>query len=91
MKIYSYLDSGVAALLTDLPTHTQVADSSVAQLAPPEPAAFAAAWLELLEDRERRRSLATRARERVRKRHSREAFHQTVSEVYGHLEGLVAR
>jgi glycosyltransferase involved in cell wall biosynthesis len=91
MKIYSYLDSGVAALLTDLPTHTQVADSSVAQLAPPEPAAFAAAWLGLLEDRERRRSLAIRARERVRKRHSRESFHRTVSEVYGHLEGLVAR
>lgn len=91
MKIYSYLDSGVAVLLTDLPTHTQVADSSVAQLAAPEPRAFAAAWLGLLRDRERRQSLASNARERVRTSHSREAFHQTVSEVYGHLEALVAR
>jgi glycosyltransferase involved in cell wall biosynthesis len=90
MKVYSYLDSGVACLLTDLPTHTQVADSTIAQLAPPDPASFAVAWLELIEDQARRRALATRARERIRRMHSREAFNRTVAEVYDHLEGLVA-
>ncbi|HET8650109.1 MAG TPA: glycosyltransferase, partial [Gemmatimonadales bacterium] len=50
MKIYSYLDSGVAVLATRLPTHTQVLDDEISMLAEPRAEPFAAGWLKLLRD-----------------------------------------
>jgi glycosyltransferase involved in cell wall biosynthesis len=58
MKIYSYLQSGKPVLATDLPTHTQVLDSTTAMLADPKPDKFAAAMLSLLENPRRGRQLA---------------------------------
>ena len=40
MKVYSYLDSGVAVLATRLPTHTQVMNDETALLAEPTPEDF---------------------------------------------------
>ena len=50
MKIYSYLHSGKAILATNLPTHTQVLNSSVALLVEPKPAKFAEGLNQLLSD-----------------------------------------
>lgn len=86
MKLYSYLDSGVAVLATDLPTHTQVVTSDVAKLAAPEPDAFASAMNELLRDADARETLARRARALVRREHSYEAFRRNVDELYAYLE-----
>lgn len=85
MKIYSYLDSGTAVLATDLPTHTQVINSDLALLAPPEATAFGAALARLLAEPELRRRLAANARAYVRREHSFERFTLTVNAVYDRL------
>lgn len=86
MKIYSYLDSGAAVLATDLPTHTQVLDTEICSLAPPEPAPFARGLATLLQDEELRKRLARKARERVKQEFSREAFERKLLGFYESLE-----
>ena len=86
MKLYTYLDSGVAVLATDLPTHTQVASSSEAGLAAPIPSAFAEEMIGLLRDDARRAKLALAARELIRREHSYEGFRTRVHALYGRLE-----
>jgi len=87
MKIYSYLDSGTPVLATRLPTHTQVLDDKIAHLVSAEPAALGDGILHLLDDAELRRRLASRARQRVAERHSREAYLQTLNGFYEQVEG----
>ncbi|RMD85664.1 MAG: glycosyltransferase, partial [Candidatus Dadabacteria bacterium] len=70
MKIYSYLHSGKAIVATNLPTHTQVMDNSVAVLADPNPAAFAAALRELILDERKRKELGSNARRLAEKRYT---------------------
>lgn len=65
MKIYSYLDSGVPVLATELPTHTQVLDNSIACLAAPDPTAFGSALVRLARDPVYRQALAQGAQRRV--------------------------
>ena len=86
MKVYSYLDSGVAVLATDLPTHTQVMDRTISGLAAPSSDPFAREMLTLLGSPERRKELATRAREMIRREHSYEVFRARVHELYDRLE-----
>lgn len=87
MKIYSYLDSGRAVLATDLPTHTQVLDSEIASLAPPERTAFSSSWRRLLSDAGLRRTLANQAASYVRREHSYSTFKERVAALYAPLEG----
>lgn len=82
MKIYSYLDSSRPIVATDLPTHTQVLDSTVAELAPPQPAPFAEAMLRLIRDPDRRLRLATAAKARAQARHTLPAFEATLASLY---------
>lgn len=86
MKVYSYLDSGVAVLATDLPTHTQVMDRTISGLAAPSPEPFAKEMLRLLASPDHRRNLAARAREMIRREHSYEVFRARVHELYDRLE-----
>jgi glycosyltransferase involved in cell wall biosynthesis len=90
MKVYSYLDSGVAVLVTDLPTHTQVVDRSISGLAAPDPQPFAQEMLALLASPERRAELAARARAMIRREHSYEVFRCRVHELYDRLERRIA-
>jgi len=85
MKIYSYLDSGVAVLATDLPTHTQVLDDQIALLVAAEPEAMAAGLALLLADSHLRTDLARRARERVSREYSREAYEKKLCAFYDGL------
>ncbi len=90
MKVYSYLDSGVPVLATDLPTHTQVVTEEEAALAAPEVDAYAEVMARLLSDPAWRRSLAAKARELIRREHSWPVFRERVHELYGRLESDVS-
>jgi glycosyltransferase involved in cell wall biosynthesis len=90
MKIYSYLDSGVPVLATDLPTHRQVVNRSMAMLAPPEKNAFAEAMIRLLSDETLCRRLADQARRFIEQEHSYSSFKTTVHRLYDYLEQKAA-
>lgn len=92
MKIYSYLQSGKPILATDLPTHTQVLDCSVAMLAPPVADEFAAAMLCLLRNPQLGQQLAQRALTLAGEKYSFQVFCETAGQIYGRIEnGLPAR
>lgn len=86
MKIYSYLDSGKPLLATRLPTHTQVLDDKIAFLVEPEPVDFANGLVTLLKDKLLRRRLALKAKERVQKEFSYEAFQRKLLTFYSSLQ-----
>jgi glycosyltransferase involved in cell wall biosynthesis len=86
MKVYSYLDSGTPVLATRLPTHTQVLDDDIAHLVAAEPAAMGDGILRLLGDEALRRRLGVHARQRVRKKHSRETYLRTLNDFYDRVE-----
>jgi glycosyltransferase involved in cell wall biosynthesis len=87
LKIYSYLRAGKPIVATNLLTHTQVLDDSIALLASPEPSAFAAGIERLLADPALRARIADAAVERARTRYSRESY---VSRTHTALTRLVA-
>jgi glycosyltransferase involved in cell wall biosynthesis len=91
MKLYSYLDSGRAVLATRLPTHTQVLDDATALLVEPEPAAFAAGLVRLLQDAALRARLAESARELARREHTPEAFRRKLLAFYAAVEDRLRR
>ncbi|MDX2505587.1 MAG: glycosyltransferase family 4 protein [Gammaproteobacteria bacterium] len=86
MKIYSYLDSGVAVLATRLSTHTQVMNDDISMLAEPDSADFSKALLKLLPDEKLRLRLATAAKETIQREHSYSVFRQKVHDLYARLE-----
>jgi glycosyltransferase involved in cell wall biosynthesis len=85
MKIYSYLDSGVPVLATNLPTHTQVLDDRIALLVAAEPGAMAAGLETLLRDDRLRVDLARNARERISREYSYKAFEKKLCAFYDGL------
>jgi glycosyltransferase involved in cell wall biosynthesis len=86
MKIYSYLDSGKALLATRLPTHTQVMTDEVAGLADPNPQAFGAQLLRLVEDPALRRRLGTAGKELIAREYTVEVFNSRVHALYDWLQ-----
>ncbi len=87
MKIYSYLHSGVVLLATDLPTHTQVLNDDIAELAAPEPEAFGRALAKLLGDEPVRTEKGRRAVEYAEREHSFESFQESVRTLYAKAAG----
>jgi glycosyltransferase involved in cell wall biosynthesis len=88
MKIYSYLDSGKAVLATDLPTHRQVMSEDHALLVAPEAAAFARGMVLLFQDAALRSRLALSAKNLIARRHSHQAYDQSLTELYAPLLDL---
>jgi glycosyltransferase involved in cell wall biosynthesis len=86
MKIYSYLASGKAILATDLPTHTQVLDDTVAVLAAPDTDTFSSAMQCMANNPAQRSALAAAAEARARARHSEQAYERTVHQLYRWVE-----
>lgn len=86
MKIFPYMHSGRPVLVTDLPTHTQILDDSVAMLAPPEPDGFADAIVRLTEDADLRQRLGEAGRAFVERNHTFDAHVERVHELYDLLE-----
>lgn len=91
MKIYSYLHSGVALLATDLPTHTQVLDEEIAELAPPEAEPFGRCLVELLRNDSLRTEKSRKAAEYARREHSFESFRKSVQDLYRAVVGSCQR
>jgi glycosyltransferase involved in cell wall biosynthesis len=89
MKLYSYLHSGKALVATDLPTHTQVLDPSVAVLAAPHPEAFAEALARVILDPALRDQLGAAARRLVEARFTYRAFRERLEGLLDWLEGQV--
>ena len=85
LKIYSYLRSGVPIVATDLRTHTQVLDSGIARLVPPEAEPFASAVGRLLDDPQERETLAAAARHVATTRYGREAYVAKTAAAYERL------
>jgi glycosyltransferase involved in cell wall biosynthesis len=85
LKVYEQLDSGVALVATDVPSHTQVLDDEVALLAAPEPAALADALARALADPELRRRIAAAAKRRYETRYARRLYLEKLRSL---LEGL---
>ena len=82
MKVYSYLQSGVPVVATDLLTHTQVMNDRVGELVRPTPEEFSAGLLRLLGNDRLRRQLGTAAQELIKTHFSFEAFSQKVNQLY---------
>jgi glycosyltransferase involved in cell wall biosynthesis len=91
MKVYSYLDSGVAVVATALATHTQVMTENEAALVQPNPEALAAKIEFLLENDTERSRLADNARDLVRREHSWAAFQRRVDELFGELDATISQ
>lgn len=90
MKIYSYLDSGVPVLATDLLTHTQVLNSDIALLVNPDEQSFAEGLLRLRNDPDLRRRLARDAKAYAAREHSYDKFKETVDLIYTKIETSMA-
>lgn len=86
MKVYSYLDSGVAVLATRLPTHTQVMTDDIAMLAEADSDDFSKAMLKLLADEALCARLAVAAKELIQREHSYSAFSKIVHDLYASFE-----
>jgi glycosyltransferase involved in cell wall biosynthesis len=91
MKVYSYLHSGTALLATDLPTHRQVLDDSIALLAPADPARFGSALERLLKDPELRQSLGATARQRAESLYTVQAFETQMGALYDDVARAVGK
>jgi glycosyltransferase involved in cell wall biosynthesis len=86
LKIYSYLDSGVAVVATALPTHTHLLTDSEAALTPPDASVMAATIARLLDEPEERQHLAANAQSLMRREHSWASFCKNVDIIFGELE-----
>lgn len=82
LKLYSYLDSGVPVLATNLQTHTQVVSDKHAMLCEPNPQAMAEAMAELLDSRWLRQRLACNAQQLIKEHHSLAVFRREMLEIY---------
>jgi glycosyltransferase involved in cell wall biosynthesis len=74
LKIYQYLRSGKPIVATDLLTHTQVLDSTVAELTDPTAEAFGAGILRVLRDGDRAAAIGAAARSLADTRYTYDAY-----------------
>jgi len=88
MKIYSYLDAGRAVLATDLPTHTQVMDHTVAELVEPLPQAMAEGMLKLLQNESLRNKLGKKSKQLAQERYSMAVFKTVINRLYDYIAAL---
>ena len=89
MKIFPYLHSGRPVLVTAVPSHTQALDSSVCELAAPDPNAFGGAIVRLARDPELRRRLGAAGRAFIERNHVFEAHVNRVRALYTHVAASV--
>lgn len=85
MKVYSYLDSGVVMLATDLPTHTQVVDATTACLTQADAESFAKSMMELTNDFRLRNKLANNAKSLIAREHSYPVFRDKLYQIYDEI------
>lgn len=82
LKIYEQLASGIPLVATRIESHTQVLSDEIAFLADPEPAAFGAAVVAALRDRDRAAAdRATAAAAEYQRRYARPAYEAKLRQV----------
>ena len=89
MKLYSYLHSGTATLLTDLAAHRQVASGDIALLVKPSPVALSEGMLTLIDDGDLRLSLGAAAKRFIQQNNSLKDFAKTANELFDWLRSDV--
>jgi glycosyltransferase involved in cell wall biosynthesis len=85
LKLYSYLKSGKPIVATDLLTHTQVLNSDVAVLTPPNSKDFAKGILKLLENPSLGDKLGQAGINLMKKEYSYEKFVEKTKAVYDYI------
>jgi glycosyltransferase involved in cell wall biosynthesis len=80
MKIYSYLDSSKPVLATDLWTHTQVLNHSVAILTPPSSERYAEGLTRLIQDANLRTRLGEAGKQLIAEKYNYNVFVETLTE-----------
>jgi len=90
LKIYQYLRSGKPIVATNLLTHTQVLDSSVAELTDATADAFGAGILRVLRDREHGAALSRAAQALADTRYTYEAYVEKTREALRPIAGRPA-
>jgi glycosyltransferase involved in cell wall biosynthesis len=90
LKIYQYLRSGKPIVATNLLTHTQVLDSSVAELTDATADAFGAGILRELRDREHGAALSRAAQALADTRYTYEAYVEKTREALRPIAGRLA-
>jgi len=90
LKIYQYLRSGTPIVATNLLTHTQVLDATVAELTDPTPEAFAAGILRVLGDGTRGSALGQAALALAATRYTYEAYVERTREALRPIAGREA-
>lgn len=88
MKIYSYLESGIPVVATNIKSHTQVLDEKIAVLTDADAVAMADAFEKILENGEIAQELSQAARQRVENRYSRNAFSRKITGFYSELANV---
>jgi hypothetical protein len=91
MKVFPFLHSGKAVLVTDLPTHTQILSDRVAALAPADPAGFARVLVALARNAEWRSELGRAGRAFVEAGHTYDAHRVRMDRLYDFVTGDVLR
>ncbi len=81
LKLYSYLRSGVPILATNLLTHTQVLDDSVAVLTDPTPESLAEGLFRLYRNPELCRKLGSAAQEKEKNEYSYPVYQRKLAQV----------
>ncbi len=84
-KIFPYMHSGKAVLLTDLPTHSQIVDGRVCELAPADPQGFGDAIAQLAADPQRREQLGLAGRAFIEANHTYAAHRRRVDALYDYV------
>jgi glycosyltransferase involved in cell wall biosynthesis len=87
LKIYQYLRSGRPIVATNLLTHTQVLDPTVAELTEPTAEAFGAGILRVLGDRDHAAALSRAARTLADTRYTYEAYLERTREALRPIAG----
>ena len=90
MKVFPYMHTGKPVLVTDLVTHNQILDSSVAVLAPPDPDGFSRSIVQLVSDEALRTQIGQRGREFVERGHTYPAHRARVANLYGFVERRIS-
>lgn len=90
-KVFPYLHTGRAVLVTDLPTHSQILSQDVCRLAPADAAGFGRAIAELAGDEALRRKLGTAGRLFAEKEHTYPAHKRRVAELYTKVAEVIGQ
>lgn len=91
LKIFSYMASGRPIVATDLPTHTEVLDPTMAFLVPPTVEGLTAGLSRALDVPDTALRYGANAKRRVAERHTFEVFKRELLEAYAFVLGAGTR